>query len=46
VGTKQANALAEAGLQTIETAASYDGDLTKIGGVGDATAEDLADFAE
>jgi len=46
VGTKQAGALAEAGLPTIEAAASYGGDLTEIGGVGDATAEDLADFAE
>ena len=45
VGTKQANALAEAGLRTIEAAASYDGDLTALEGVGDATAADIADVA-
>jgi len=45
VGTRQANALAEAGLQTIEAAASYDGNLTALEGVGDATAEDIAGFA-
>jgi predicted flap endonuclease-1-like 5' DNA nuclease len=45
VGTKQANALAEAGLQTIEAAAGYEGDLTELKGVGDATAADIADFA-
>jgi hypothetical protein len=46
VGAPPANALAEAGLPTIEAAASYDGDLTEIGGVGDTTAEDLAGFTE
>ena len=45
VGMRQANALAEAGLQTIEAAASYEGDLTALEGVGDATAEDIADVA-
>jgi len=45
VGTKQADALAEAGLPTIEAAASYGGDLTEIGGVGDSTAEELTSIA-
>jgi len=46
VGTRQAGALAEAGLPTIEAALGYEGDLTDIDGVGPATAEDLADVAE
>jgi predicted flap endonuclease-1-like 5' DNA nuclease len=46
VGAKQANTLAEASLQTIEAAASYDGDLTEIDGVGDRTAEDLRSYDE
>jgi len=46
VGTRQANRLAEAGLPTIEEALAYDGDLTALEGVGDATVEDLIDAAE
>lgn len=45
VGTRPANALAKAGLTTIEEALAYEGDLTDLDGVGDQTAEDLADFA-
>lgn len=45
VGTRPANALAKAGLTTIEEALAYEGDLTELDGVGDQTAEDLAAFA-
>lgn len=46
VGPKQASALADAGLPTIEEALAYEGDLTSLDGVGDATADDIAAFAE
>lgn len=41
VGARAANALAAAGLDTLEAAATYDGDLTALDGVGDATAATL-----
>jgi len=46
VGTRRANALAEAGLPTIEEALAYPGDLTEIRDVGQGTVEDLVDAAD
>lgn len=46
VGTRQANALAEAGLTTVEEALGYEGDITELDGVGEATAEDLLEAAD
>lgn len=46
VGTRQANALADAGLTTVEEALEYDGDLTELDGVGQGTVDDLLEAAE
>jgi hypothetical protein len=49
LGTRQANALARAGLTTIEAAMTYhreEGDLTELEGVGDGTVEDLTQAAD
>jgi len=46
VSTRQANALAEAGITTIGEALGYEGDLTELDGVGDGTVDDLLDAAD
>jgi len=46
LSTRQANALAEAGITSLEEAMAYDGDLTDVNGVGDGTVDDLLDAAE
>jgi predicted flap endonuclease-1-like 5' DNA nuclease len=43
VGATAAKGLAGAGLTTIEAAQAYEGDLTDIDGVGEATADKIAE---
>jgi hypothetical protein len=46
LSTRQANALAEVGLSTLEDALAYDGDLTELDGVGAGTVETLYEAAD